>query len=115
MKCFVLIALCVSVTGCHMTGKQRYKLEMAAIKAQAEQERTYQPIVFKGVVTIQASDGVVVNVPLEQLRLKEIPNDFKTGADLTKWLGAMGLTGYAIHSAAGDSRSVQNNNAGGAE
>lgn len=87
--------------GC-MSGKQRYKLHMAEIKATANQQRTYNPITLKGKVKITADDGMVVTVPMEQLTFKEIPNDFKTGADLAKWLGAMGLTGYAIHSASGD-------------
>lgn len=106
--CLVGLLLC----SCAMSSKQRYRLEKRMISAQAEQERTYQPIAFKGVVTLTASDGIVINVPMEQLRFKNIPDDFKTGADLVKWLGAMGLTGYAIHSATGDTNSVVNS-AGG--
>lgn len=116
MRCVIAVLLSMSLLGCvGMSGKERSKREKQLIKATAKQARTYQPIVFKGVTTITAADGIVINVPLEQLRFKEIPNDFKTGADLVKWLSAAGLTGYAIHSVAGDSSVINNNNAGGAE
>ncbi|MFA6779787.1 MAG: hypothetical protein WCU80_08425 [Paludibacteraceae bacterium] len=96
-----------------MSGKQRYRLHREKIRATAKQQRTYSPIEFKGLTTITAQDGVTVTVPMEQLKFKDIPDDFKTGADLAKWLGAMGLAGYAIHSAAGDTASVTNNNSTG--
>jgi hypothetical protein len=111
----ISVSLAICLTGC-MSGKQRYKLHRRELDAQAKQARTYKPIEFKGIVRIEASDGIVINVPMEQLRLKDIPNDFKTGTDLLKWAGVMGLTGYAIKSATGDtsSSSVTNNNAGAA-
>lgn len=106
-----IAAACLTgcITGC-MSGKQRYRLHKRELAAQANQQRTYKPIEFKGLVKIEASDGIVINVPMEQLRLKDIPNDFKTGTDLLKWAGGMGLTGYAIHSATGDTSSTTTNN-----
>lgn len=117
MKTAIAIILSLLSAGCAMSGKQRYRLHKRELAAQANQQRVYQPIEFKGVVKIEASDGIVIQVPMEQLRLKDVPNDFKTGADLLKWAGAMGLTGYAIHSATGDTSSsssnvTNNNNAG---
>jgi hypothetical protein len=88
-KISVLLAMIVLLTSC-MSGKQRYKLQDALIKAQAQQARTYSPLVMHGKVTIQASEGMTVMVPLEQTEFTPIPNDYETTIDFAKFFTGVG-------------------------
>ena len=92
MKRIALVVLLIAVlftTSC-MSGKQRYKLQDSLIKAQASQSRTYSPLVMHGKVTIHASEGMTVMVPLEQTEFTPIPNDYETTIDFAKFFTGVG-------------------------
>lgn len=85
----VFLVMVLFTTSC-MSGKQRYRLQDALIKAQSSQSRTYSPLVMHGKVTIQASEGMTVMVPLEQTEFTPIPNDYETTIDFAKFFTGVG-------------------------
>lgn len=85
----VLLVLLLLCSSC-MSGKQRYRLYSERMKLEAGQARVYQPLVTKGKTTITADDGIAIMVPIEQLGLTSIPDDYSTTLDFAKFATGVG-------------------------